>query len=768
MNILRKILMASCLLAAMFVTPPSAFADAVGTWRIYPSYNTIEEIEPAGNYIFTKASSNLYVYNTNDNSTQAYDKTNVLSDINIKTLSWNSTTKRMVIVYDNENIDLMSVTGDVLNVPDLNKKQMTGDKTVNTITQEGQYAYMATGFGVVKLDVKNGYITDSYILNTNISHVAIIGSSIYALKANGGILKAAMSDNLNDPASWKQLSGSKYEYLYSLNGHLIGMTNGVVDEVNQTTGEVTNFGRFTFLWARKDSDRILCGGAYFFTEIKSDLSCRTYEAAYDLNIAAYNKADGFYWSNNKDNALTKYSVDENQKLVAQSAGVMPDGPANNIFWRLKVKDGVLYATSGGWCYELYNNKPGIIYTLTNDNEWSQFETPSEEKTGSRYMDVNTLDFDPANPKHTYVAARSGLYEFMDGKFVKSFNNTNSPLTTVGDPSWSIVTEVKFDKEGNLWVFNGYSDIPIKCLTKSGEWKTFPHSEMTAANKYGRDIERAVYSSVDGRMWFTNTSHSNSAVYAYDYKNDVLTSYKEIYNEDGNRLTVDGNKFYGCAEDKNGNIWVMTAYGPIYITPEGIKSGENVFIQHKVPRNDGTNYADYLLNGIRTNCIFVDSANRKWIGTESAGVFVISDDCNTQLENFTAENSVLPSNNVYDIAIDGSNGRVYIATDKGLCSYMSDATDSNEDMTDGSVYAFPNPVTPDFTGNITIAGLEVGAQIIITTASGAKVAEGTSTGGSFFWNGCDMSGRPVASGVYLVCVAKSNGGSAIVTKVAIVR
>ena len=46
---------------------------------------------------------------------------------------------------------------------------------------------------------------------------------------------------------------------------------------------------------------------------------------------------------------------------------------------------------------------------------------------------------------------------------------------------------------------------------------------------------------------------------------------------------------------------------------------------KVPRNDGTDYADYLLAGVPVTAIAVDGANRKWVGTQGDGVYLLSPD-----------------------------------------------------------------------------------------------------------------------------------------------
>ena len=189
---------------------------------------------------------------------------------------------------------------------------------------------------------------------------------------------------------------------------------------------------------------------------------------------------------------------------------------------------------------------------------------------------------------------------------------------------------------------------------------------------------------------------------------------------------------------------------------------------KVPRNDGTNYADYLMGGVDITCLVIDQANRKWVGTNNNGIYLISSDNLTQIHHFTTSNSKLLSNSIESLALNDDTGEVFIGTTNGLCSYMSDATTTNEEMDKDNVWAYPNPVTPNYTGLITITGLTLEADIKIVTASGILVNSGRSNGGTYTWDGCDTKGRKVASGIYMVETATSSGEKGTVCKIAIVR
>jgi hypothetical protein len=141
---------------------------------------------------------------------------------------------------------------------------------------------------------------------------------------------------------------------------------------------------------------------------------------------------------------------------------------------------------------------------------------------------------------------------------------------------------------------------------------------------------------------------------------------------------------------------------------------------------------------------------------------------TQIANYNKSNSYLLSDDILSTAINQQSGEVFFLSDKGLSSYLSDATEPSEEMTDDNVYAYPNPVTPDYTGQITIVGLSYNADVKITASNGALIAEGRSNGGMFTWNGCDKKGKRVASGIYMVITATSDGKKGVVCKIAIIN
>ena len=611
----------------------------IGTWRNYLAYSDIQQIRAAGNdYLFVLASNGLYQYNRQDQSIYTYDKTNGLSDTYITNICWCPQAKRLIAVYQNSNIDLIDLKGNVTNISDLYNKLLTGDKTVSSIRMDGIYAYLICGFGIVKINMQRAEIAETY-------------------------------------------KPSHPEYPTSL-----------PDEDN------------------------------------SD---------YD-------------------------------KYIDIVRTLKPGGPHTNHFGFMLFTYNRLYTCNGD-----YNYSSPI--QILNNNEWTiyQYEGISEQ-TGVSFQGSFCLDVDPSNTEHVFAGSRNGLYEYLNGKFVKYYDNSNSPIEPFDgvNKEYQLVTGTKFDQKGNLWVLN--SSAPTTALMKyaNGTFTKMNHSELMKLNRgqlqnrSNGELSKIIIDS-KGVMWFVNNNWVLPAIYQYNTDNDEIIDYENIVNQDGTRLNI--QEGIRCvAEDLEHNIWVGSSVGPFMLESSEIEDGGSTFTQVKVPRNDGTNYADYLLTGIDISSIAIDGGNRKWIGTFNNGVYLISADNMTQIHHFTTDNSKLLSNTIMSIAINPTSGEVFFGTDKGLCSYISDATATNSEMTTDNVWAYPNPVEPGYAGPITITGLSLDADVKILTANGAIVNEGHSNGGTYVWDGCDQKGRRVASGIYMVATATSKGEKGTVCKIAIVR
>lgn len=643
---------------------------AIGDWKAYMAYSEVQEIEQAGNLIFVQASNNLYVYNQNDQSIQTFSKMDYLSDCGIQHIAYNKAAKRLLIFYNNANMDLMNISNyDVQNLSDYYSASTTGEKTVNDIYMYGKYAYMSNGFGIIKVNVADGEISDTYNLGFKVNWCEIKDSHIYAYSQTNGQYRALLNSNLLDKNNWSKVGG----YV-----------------------------------AKKQEDK---------SALKQIIST-----------------------------------------------LQPGGPKYNNFYGMRFVNNLLYTCGGLWGHLIDAGRPGTIQVLDKDN-WTIYDDSIAAKTGIKYVDVNSVDVDPLDPNHVFAGAKSGLYEFQNGKFIKHYNSENSLITSFNNTSknYQLITSVKFDTDGNLWMLNSQSPSNQSLIeyTKDGKWVSHHKPKL-----YNLGSLECLMQDSRGLLWFVNNYHDLPSIYCYQASTDQLNIYSSFVNEDGTTLTPNYVRY--VTEDKNHDMWIGTNIGPLLLYKKDITSDTPIFTQVKVPRNDGTNYADYLLSGVDISCIAIDGSNRKWFGTNGNGIYVISNDCLTQIYHFTTNNSNLLSNNIEAIAINEQTGEVFAGTDKGLCSYMSDASSPNNEMTKDNVWAYPNPVKPDYTGLITITGLSFDADIKIVTTNGILVNQGRSNGGTYTWNGKDLKGQKVASGIYMVETATSDGSKGTVCKIAIVK
>ena len=450
----------------------------------------------------------------------------------------------------------------------------------------------------------------------------------------------------------------------------------------------------------------------------------------------------------------------------------PGGPKYNYFSEAKFTNGKIYTVGGYFVSGGADlNRPGVVQ-VWNGSDWLSYQEHLETITGYSYLDNNTIDIDPTDPSHVAVGGRCGLYEFRDGKLLKYHNQQNSLLggaidhgITLGN-DYTLINGLKYDNEGNLWVLNNQTKSSnLLELKKDGQWVNHYQKDLSDNDGIGLRVMQSAIIDSRNKLWFVNYHWEHTSYFFYSINDgSIFSSPQHLVNQDG---VVYNNSVPICvAEDIDKNIWIGTNIGPFMIDKDNISS--TTVNQIKVPRNDGSDYADYLLYGVVIRSIAIDSGGRKWFGTQGNGVYLISEDNMTQVHHFTSENSPLLDNNISFITINNNTGEVFFGTDKGLCSYMSDATTTSTEMTEDNVYAYPNPVTPNYTGLINIVGLTYNANVKIVSSSGKLITEGHSNGGSFTWNGCDQQGRKVASGVYMVITATSDAKKGTVCKIVIVN
>ena len=758
---------------------------AMGKWRTHLSYNNVLQIAQSPNKIFAVSQGALFSVDKQDGSLYFYSKTNGLNGSGIANIEYNPTTQELLIIYSNGNIDALGNNG-IINIPDLYNKQMSTSKAVHHILFYQKKAYLSCDFGIVVLNLDKKEVADTYYIGPNASQVAVLNTTInnatiYAL-SKSTIYQASIAEpQLVNYAYWTTTASwpgaGDFQQIVSFGGKLILQRGGKLykqENDNSWTPLLTGLTVNTFnvsngsLAVFTDNATYLYDTA-FNTKTINNLATIT-DAEYDTQNSTY------YFAANSSGIISYKQAGSETPVVNY---FKPVGPAVNIPWDMTFSGKKLFVVPGGrWASQNFTNGDVMMYEA---GVWTNIYAKTiQEKTGHLVNDFMNVAVDPLDNKHFFVSSYgTGLYEFKNNVFANWYNHLNSKLETTvsADPYRYIRLDgAVFDQQGNLFVSNTSAAAGIKILASSGTWSQLTYSDLASKPTLGKIL----ISNQNGNQKWVLSVRSQPGVFVFD-DNKTLTDQsddKAVFlskftypEQDKTGNTIHTSQYpsavYSIAQDKNGVVWVGTDIGPfVFNNISKVYNDDYTCSRVKIPRADSTNLADYLLVNEHIKAIAIDGANRKWIGTENSGVYLMSANGQQTIQHFTSTNSPLLSDNVLSIAINPVTGEVFFGTDQGLVSYQSDASEAGS--TFGNVYAYPNPVRQGYTGVITITGLVENTQVKITDITGNLVCETVSNGSLATWNGKDANGRKVNTGIYLAICANADGKLSTITKILVIN
>jgi ligand-binding sensor domain-containing protein len=382
--------------------------------------------------------------------------------------------------------------------------------------------------------------------------------------------------------------------------------------------------------------------------------------------------------------------------------------------------------------------------------------------------VISVAIDPANDNHVFASFYGrGVGEFLDNKLINFYNEKNSSLQKTSHPNFYRVepTDMAFDGNRNLWVINQRADNTLCMRKPDGTWNSYLLSgSLKDYIVWKLLIDQA------GQKWLVLVKGLAGGIPKLGVFNDKGTI--DNKSDDSFRfIDLKLNTGEGVvpaapvclASDNDGTVWVGTDHGiAVYYTPGEVMDNpapEQILIQQ-----DGS--TQYLLEFETITAIAVDGANRKWVGTARAGVFLFNSDGTRELLHFTEDNSPLLSNEIKTIAVNDHTGEVFFGTPLGIVSYKSTATKGRENL--GEAFVYPNPVPPGYTGKIGITGLAENMNVKITDSFGRLVYETRSNGGQAVWDGRTLNGDRIQTGIFLVFCSDDTGEKTVVTKLVFIR
>ncbi|MEZ5045375.1 MAG: T9SS type A sorting domain-containing protein [Chitinophagaceae bacterium] len=728
----------------------------IGVWQTHASSIPAFCIEQIGQVLYM-GGLQIYTYDILEKEFGTLSKVNGLSDVSVKHIRHSNALNTTIIIYENGNIDLMTSSG-IHNMPDLKNLNLIGSKKINDVTFYGSYIYLATDFGIVVINPEKYEIKESYPMQDNATQLAVRGvafwqNKIYAVTSAGLYHAAANDPVLQNFAHWSlddntpmhfilnhqdKLFCASESTLYAFsNSNLIPLHTANTPIVKIRSGlqrfyvaETDDAKRFIYIF---DSNGLLVDST------TTSLNPRDMVSLNDEEIWV---AD--FW-----NGLLHLTGNFKDAQILKPNSIF----SNNTF-NLRIVNNDLYVAAGsvtGW----YFNWNGDGFSKYSNGDWTTYNRHVNTPGLNEVTDILDVIVDKKTNSIYAASFGSGLYELKtDNTFIIK-KNDDDLQTQIGNPNICLVTGFAYDNNQNLWMSNYSGPEQLVVKKSDGSWQKFglpfsssekPVSEIVIDNAN----QKWVVSPRNNGLFVLNDNNT------IDNKNDDQIRHLSTGTNYGN---LPSNNVLCLTKDLDGKLWVGTNDGiGIFNCPESIMTSYGCDAELKIVKYDLN--AGLLFKTESVNTIAVDGANNKWIGTDN-GVWQITDDAEKILNRFTKDNSPLPSNLIRKIVVHPSTGEVFIATELGLVSFRSNATEgaSNND----NILIYPNPVPSDYAGTVAIKGLVGNADVRITDISGQLVYKTKAQGGQASWNGKNYTGHKPRTGVYYVFVTNQDGSETKVGK-----
>lgn len=740
------------------------FSQENKNWKGYFSYNRIKEIAETSNGIVVASENALFYKSSNSEKINTFSTIDGLSGEEITSVYYSSASKKTIVGFKNGLLQIIDSNG-VFNVVEiLNKTSIaSSNKAINHFYENQDKLYISCDFGISVFDLKKMEFLDSYFIGDSGSETAILQTVIwnnylYAVTRSSGVKRV----NINNPAivdynQWELYQSGVWLGIQIFNNNLVlatsdnklildnGVSSNIVAEEQSTIKKIKSFTDYILVIT---TDKVSVYNKNF-TKDFSVSEGNIYTCAHLIGTDLY--------MGTQEDGMIQTSLNN----LSTHIEILPEGPKKNNIFSLYSTSSKLWALYGDYTSD-YNPYPldelGIS-SLVYRKGWEYLTY--ENLLGAKSL--VSMVAHPSDENKLYVASYfSGLLEIKNGVATQLFDNTNSGLESLYIKEAPNYIDVRinapvFDAQGNLWVNNSFLENGLKMMSPKGEWKSYSLKlalDTSLPNSYGRmTIDK------NGTKWLVS---NKSGVIGFNEKlNNRVVGITDGSTR-GNLPVFDAR---AVAVDQNNQLWIGTTKG-LRILPnvDAFMAKASLNTNNIVILDDGL--AQELLYEQFITDIFVDGSNRKWIATADAGLFYVSFNGQKTIYHFTTINSPLPSNSINDIEMNQDTGELFIATDKGLVSFMTNTSASESNLDEVLVY--PNPVRPNYQGMINISGLINQSNVKITDITGNLVHQATAEGGTIQWDGTAFGQYKVASGVYLVFVVTEDGNSTQVKKIMIIR
>jgi len=732
-------------------------------WAALFSYSNIVDLAEGNDRLIAASENAVFTYDLITNQINTITTVQGLSGDLISTVFYSENFDIIVIGYSNGLIELILQDGSILSVIDILDKPTIppNQKRINHFNEFNGNLYISTDFGISVYDLTALEFGDTFFIGdlgnqAKINQTAVFDGFIYAAMNDRAKRADVNNPNLINFEEWIDF------YPFGLNGIQVFADNLFATDFNSRLLRFDTNTPVVIATFPQENKKI------HTTDTFLTVTSQTRSTVFDVmlnQVAVVNNLIDFDFTLSTSLAYdnTVYLGSNQYGVLAvpfgsnQAEQILPDGPLLNKSVSIDATPGQLWAVFGevDLFFNPYPlNSRGI--SQFENNEWTNI--PFEEVLGAR--SISQVKINPNNPNEVYASSMiDGLLKVEDKVPSVLFTDANSPLTrTLGDNSIRIFGS-QFDRQGNLWFVQTSTDKAINRISTAGQFQSFDISPVIADPFAERGLNNIDIS----REGFVFIASSENGLIGF---NPTTSQFQKIGEDLGNGNLPDDN-VRAIKIDNRNQAWIGTLRGLRVLFNVGGFFQENANIDAQpiiILDNDGV--PQELLFEQSITDIEVDGANNKWIATASSGVFYVSSNGQETLLRFTKENSPLPSNNVLDIAIDPQSGVIYFATTNGLVAFNGTTTAPNPTLE--SLRAYPNPVRPNFNGNVTIDGLTARANVKITDVNGSLVFEQVSEGGSVQWDTTAFGKYKVSSGVYFIMVTTDGAEETKIAKVMIVR
>ncbi len=744
----------------------------IGHWRDHlPYHQAIRLTDPDnGNdqLVWCATPYSVFSINLSDKSIERWSKTGGLSETGISAIAQGITPDQLIIAYNSSNVDILE-KNKVINIDDIKRSPLAGNKTIFRVHTRAPFAYLSTGIGIIVIDLQKHEVRDTWIIGSSGSKTAVYATGsddrfFYAATAEGLKKAPVNSNNLADFRNWQLVSGTN------------ALPNGPVQSVSTMTNSVivlkndslfVNTGtNWSFLYTDgwTISDCTITGGKILLSESQpgtgrivvltpaGNVERIIQDPSFISNPRQAILHNNEYWIADSLTGLSKFNGSSFEQFI-------PNSPYSFASGNMQVLSNMLWAAAGAvnTNWEPTGNKNGL-YTFSSDT-WTNFNNASRSLPDS-LPDLVSLAIDPRDASVWAGSYGGGLLHFKSGQPPEVFKQRSPLQPAYFSPGSYRVSGLSFDTENNLWVANYGSPSALLVRKPDGNWRSFIVPFPVGENALSQIV-------IDDAKQVWTVSPKSNGLFCFNYgasvDNPADDRWKWYRAGKGNGNLPHDNVL-SIAKDKSGFIWVGTMQGVgIIQCPQ--EAFSNAGCEAVIPVVQQDNFAGYLFGNEQVQAIAVDGADRKWVGTQH-GVWLISADGAKTIYRFAEENSPLLSNDVRQIAIDGNTGEVFFATAKGICSFRSTATEGTNTNTD--VLVFPNPVPPGYNGTIAIRGVANNSIVKITEMDGRLVYQTRALGGQAIWNGKTYQGAAISTGIYLVLIRDDAGNEKMVTKIVFIK